>query len=137
MDQVGKIERINGDKAIISVKRVTACGDNCKSCGSTCKQKSITIETDITEDYQVGDYVEITTESEVLMKHILFLYGVPLIIMMATIGIVQLVSDSPNKDMVSAVSALLSLVVSFFILKAYDKKEMEKNVLKFTIGKKL
>ena len=73
MDQVGKIEKIDGNKAIVSVKRVSACGDNCKSCGSSCNQKSITIETDITQDYQVGDYVEITTESEVLMKHILFL----------------------------------------------------------------
>ncbi|HCX63038.1 SoxR reducing system RseC family protein [Sedimentibacter sp.] len=137
MDQIGKIEQVNGDKAIISVKRVSACGDNCKSCGSSCNQKSVTIETDITGDYEVGDYVEITTENEVMMKHILVLYGVPLLIMMGVIGIVQLLSNSPNKDMISAVSALLSLVVSYFILKAYDKREMKKNVLKFTIGKKL
>ncbi len=137
MDQVGKIEKIEGNKATISVKRVSACGDNCKSCGSSCTQKSIIIESDVTQEYQVGDYVEITTESEVLMKHILFLYGVPLLIMIATIGVVQLLLDNPNKDIISAVASLLSLVVSYFILKAYDRKEMAKNVLKFTIGKKL
>ncbi len=137
MDQVGKIEQINGDKAIVSVKRVSACGDNCKSCGGSCNQKSVIIETDVDGDYEVGDYVEITTGNEVLMKHILVLYGMPLLIMICVIGAVQLLSNSPNKDMISAVSALLSLVVSYFILKAYDKKEMEKNVLKFTIGKKL
>lgn len=137
MDQVGKIEQINGNKAVVSVKRVSACGDNCKSCGASCKQESVIIETDVTSDYEVGDYVEITTENEVLLKHILVLYGVPLLIMMCVIGIVQLFSNSPEKDMISAVSALLSLVVSFFILKAYDRKEMKKNVLKLTIGKKL
>lgn len=137
MDQVGKIEKIEGNKATVSVKRISACGESCKSCGATCNQQSVMIETDITSDYQVGDYVEITTESEVMLKHILTLYGVPLFFMMATIGVVQLLSNSPNKDMISAVASVLSLIVSYFILKAYDKKEMKKNVLKFTIGKKL
>ncbi len=137
MDQVGKIEKINGDKAVISVKRTSACGDSCKSCGASCKQKSVTIETDITPEYEVGDYVEITTESEVMLKHILVLYGVPLLIMIATIGLIQLLLDNPNKDMISAVASLLSLVVSYYILKAYDKNEMKKNILKFTVGKKL
>ena len=137
MDQVGKIENINGNKATISVKRVSACGDNCKSCGSSCKVNSVFVEADITDDFEVGDYVEITTESEVLFKHILMLYGVPFLLMMATIGLVQMLLDVPNKDVISAVAALASLIVSFFILKAYDKKEMKNNTLKFTVGKKL
>lgn len=137
MDQVGKIEKIEGNKAVISVKRTSACGESCKSCGSSCKQESVSVETEITSDYEIGDYVEITTENEVLLKHILFLYGIPLLFMMGTIGIVQLLLDSPNKDMISAVASLLSLVVSYFILKAYDKNEMKKNVLKFTVVKKL
>lgn len=57
--------------------------------------------------------------------------------MMATIGMVQLLLDSPNKDMISAVASVASLAVSYFILKAYDKREMKKNTLKFTVGKKL
>ena len=137
MDQVGKIENINGNKATISVKRVSACGDNCKSCGSSCKVNSVFIETDITDDFEVGDYVEITTESEVMFKHILMLYGVPFLLMMATIGVVQILFNVPNKDVISAIAALASLIVSFFILKAYDKKEMKNNTLKFTVGKKL
>ncbi|MEL7647106.1 MAG: SoxR reducing system RseC family protein [Sedimentibacter sp.] len=137
MDQVGKIEKINGNKATISVKRVTACGDNCKSCGSSCKVNSVIVESDIDGDYEVGDYVEITTENEVMFKHILILYGIPFAVMMVAIFLVQLLVSGPGKDVISAVSAIASLVVSFFILKAYDKNEMKKNVLKFTVGKKL
>lgn len=138
MDQVGKIEKIENNKATISVKRVSACGDNCKSCGSSCRQPSIYFETDLNGEYEVGDYVEITTENEVVFKQIAMLYGIPFVIMLAAIAIVQIIfSGNPNKDMLSAIGAVLSLIVSFFILKAYDQKEMKKNTLKFTLGKKL
>jgi len=138
MDQVGKIEKINGNKATISVKRVSACGDNCKGCSSACKQPMVIFETEFNGEYEVGDYVEITTENEVLLKQIAILYGIPFLIMIATIGIVQmLLVENPNKDLISAIASVASLVVAFFILKAYDKKEMKKNTLKFTLGRKL
>lgn len=138
MEQVGKIEKIEGTKATISVKRTSACGENCKGCSSVCKQPTVIFEANISEDYEEGDYVEISTENEVMLKQIAMLYGIPFLIMMVTIGIFQLLLKSnPNKDIISAIASVLSLVISFFVLKSYDKKEMEKNTLKFTIGKKL
>ena len=140
MDNIGRIEKIDGNKAVISVKRVSACGDSCKSCSSACKVNSVIVETDISEineDINVGDYVEIKAENEVMLKHILVLYGLPLLLMVITVFIVQMLLKSPNKDIISAVASLFSLIISFYLLKAYDKKEMKKNVLKFTVGKKL
>ena len=139
MDNVGKIEKIDGNKAVISVKRVSACGDSCKSCSSACKVNSVIFETDIPEeqDINVGDYVEIKAENEVMLKHIVVLYGLPLLLMIATVFVVQMILKGPNKDIISAVASLFSLVISFFLLKAYDKNEIKKNVLKFTVGKKL
>ena len=130
MDNVGKIEQINGNKAVISVKRVSACGDSCKSCSSSCKVNSVIFETDIDDqDINVGDYVEIRAENEVMLKHIMVLYGLPLLMMIATVFVAQMILSGPNKDMISAVASLFSLIVSFFLLKAYDKTEMKKNVL--------
>ena len=138
MDNVGKIEKIDGNKAVISVKRVSACGDSCKSCSSSCKVNSVIFETDIDDqDISVGDFVEIRAENEVMLKHIMVLYGLPLLMMIATVFVAQMILSGPNKDMISAVASLFSLIVSFFLLKAYDKTEMKKNVLKFTVGKKL
>lgn len=138
MNQVGKIEKIEGTKATVSVKRISACGENCKGCSSACKQPSVIFETDITGGYEVGDYVEITTENEVLLKQIAMLYGIPFLIMLITIGIFQLLlKNNPDKDIISAAASVASLAVAFFILKAYDKKEMKKNTLKFTLGRKL
>ena len=73
MDNIGRIEKIDGNKAVISVKRVSVCGDNCKSCSSACKVNSVIVETDIdtNDDINVGDYVEIKAENEVMLKHIL------------------------------------------------------------------
>ena len=140
MDNVGKIEKIDGNMAVISVKRVSACGDNCKSCSSACKVNSVIFETDISgveDEINVGDYVEIRAENEVMLKHIAVLYGLPLLLMLLTVFIFQVILKGPHKDIISAVASLFSLIISFYLLKAYDKNEMKKNVLKFTIGKKL
>lgn len=138
MEQVGKIEKINGNKATILVKRISACGDNCASCSAACKVNGIRIETEVTDDIQVGDYVEITTENDVMFKHILMIYGMPLVLMIGTIFIVNtLMNGNSNKDAISALAGLESLVVSHFILKSYDKNEMKKNSIKYTVAKKL
>ncbi len=140
MDNVGKIEKIDGNTAVISVKRVSACGDNCKSCSSACKVNSVIFETDISDakdEINVGDFVEIQAENEVMLKHIAVLYGLPLILMLFTVFIFQIILTGPNKDIISAIASVFSLIISFYLLKAYDKNEMKKNVLKFTIGKKL
>ncbi len=138
MEQVGKIEKINGNTATILVKRVSACGDSCAHCSAACKQPGIEVETVVSPDIHVGDYVEITTENEVMFKHILILYGVPLLLVIATICVVNyILGNNPNKDIISALAGLSSLIVSHFILKKYDKKEMTNRPIKYNVEKKL
>lgn len=138
MEQVGKIIKIDGNTATILVKRVSACGDNCASCSAACRQNGIKIQTEITDDIEVGDYVEIITENEVMFKHILMLYGMPLAILLCTIfAFNYLLRNNINKDIISAVLGLASLGLSYFILKKYDKREMKNNPIKYTVAKKL
>nr|WP_312575874.1 SoxR reducing system RseC family protein [Sedimentibacter sp.] len=138
MEQVGKIQKIDGNIATILVKRVSMCGDNCKSCSSACKVNGIVIETEVTNDIKVGDYVEISTENEVMFKHILMLYGTPFVIMLGVIfAVMLLMQNNPNGDLISAISGIASLGISYFVLKNYDKKEMKNNAIKYTVAKKL
>jgi len=138
MEQVGRIERIDGNMATILVKRVSACGDNCKSCSSACRENGIKIQVEVSDDIKAGDYVEITTENEVMFKHILMLYGTPFVIMLGTIFIFMvLFKNNLNRDLISALSGIASLGLSYFILKNYDKKEMANNAIKYTVAKKL
>jgi sigma-E factor negative regulatory protein RseC len=138
MDQVGKVQSIDGNIAKILVKRVSACGDSCASCSAACKQKGIEIDIEVTGDIEVGDFVEINTENGIMLKHILMLYGLPLVLLLGTIFIAYyLLGNNPNKDWISAVCGLASLIVSFFALKKYDKREMKVNPIKYTVAKKL
>lgn len=138
MEQVGKIIKIDGNIATILVKRVSACGDNCASCSAACRQNGIEIQTEVTSDIKLGDYVEIITENEIMFKHILMLYGTPLIILLATIfGFNYILRNNANKDIISAILGLASLGVSYFILRKYDAREMKNNPIKYTVAKKL
>jgi sigma-E factor negative regulatory protein RseC len=138
MDQVGRIEKLNGDTATILVKRVTACGDSCAHCSAACKQEGIIVQTQVPGDLNVGDYVEITTENEVMLKHILVLYGTPFVLLVGTIALSYfLLKGNENRDLYSAIVGLSSLIGSHFILKKYDKSEALKNTLKYTVTRKL
>lgn len=138
MDQVGKVQSIDGNIAKILVKRVSACGDSCASCSAACRQPGIEVDVEVSSDIEVGDYVEINTENGIMLKHILMLYGLPLLILLATIFIVYyLLGDLPNKDAISALSGLASLAISFIVLKKYDQRETEVNPIKYTVAKKL
>ena len=73
-----------------------------------------------------------------MFKHILMLYGTPFVIMLGTIFVFMfLFKNSSNRDLISALSGLASLGLSYFILKNYDKKEMANNAIKYTVAKKL
>lgn len=138
MEQVGKVEKIDGNMATILVKRVSACGDNCKSCASSCNVNGIKINIEVSDDIKVGDFVEISTETNIMLKHILVLYGTPLVIMLGTIFLfMSLLKNNPNSDLISGLAGIGSLFISHIILKRYDKKELAQNTVKYSVAKKL
>lgn len=138
MDQVGKVEKKEGNMATILVKRVSACGDNCKSCGSSCNIRGININIEVTDDINIGDFVEISTETNIMLKHILVLYGTPLVIMLGTIFMFMIIlKNNKNSDLISGLAGIASLFFSHILLKKYDKKELEQNTVKYTVAKKL
>lgn len=76
-------------------------------------------------------------KSSDVKAHTYALSGMPLILVLFTIFVVYyFLGSNPNKDIVSAVSGLLSLIVSHFILKKYDKWEMTNMPIKYTVEKK-
>lgn len=139
MEQIGKIEKIENNIAIISVKRVSSCGDNCAHCKSSCGEKTVKISAEINNEFnlQEGDFVEIKSENNVLLKHMIMMFIMPLCLMLCVIFITNFILKNSNKDLISIICGILSLFVSFFILKWYDKKEMKKNSLKFVVVKKI
>lgn len=97
----------------------------CESCSSSCimsaASKKITIHS--SKKYNIGDTVSIIIDEKYMLKLSLILYGLPLIIMFA----VSLIIDTIfHKDTLTAISAALSLIISWLILK-YISKNINKS----------
>ncbi|MGB4440012.1 MAG: SoxR reducing system RseC family protein [Sedimentibacter sp.] len=133
---IGKIEGKEGKSATILVKKTAPCGDNCKSCSAGCKLYNTHIQTDVDDDINEGDYVEISSESDVVLSNSI-MHALPVILIIISVIAVQLLPFVQNREIASALAVLLSLIVSQFILKFYDKKKMKSNTRLFKIGKKV
>lgn len=97
----------------------------CESCTSSCimsaASKKITVHS--SKKYNIGDTVSLIIDEKYMLKLSLILYGLPLIIMFA----VSLVIDTIfHKDTLTAISAALSLIISWLILK-YISKNINKS----------
>lgn len=137
MIQNGRIKEINGNNAIVSIKRRSMCGDNCKGCSSACNVPEMDVKADIIPNIEIGDEVEISSEDISVVKYSFVLYGLPLVIMVAVIFLVSSLIEGENGQIYGALIGLLSLIISFFILKKYDKLESSRKSFKYTILRKL
>ncbi len=97
----------------------------CESCTSSCimstASKKITLYTE--KQYNTGDTVSLIIDEKYMLKISMLLFGLPLIIMFAVSAIIDTVF---HKDTLTAFSAVLSLVISWLILK-YISKNINKS----------
>lgn len=100
----------------------------CESCTSSCimsaASKKITLHAD--KKYNKGDTVSLIIDEKYMLKLSILLYGLPLVIMFA----VSLIIDTIfHKDTLTAISAALSLIISWLVLK-YISKSINKSPVK-------
>lgn len=137
MNQNGTVKNIEGKTAIIAVRRKSMCGDNCKGCSAICNVPTMDVTADIIPDIEVGDEVEIFSEDISVLKYSFVLYGLPLAVMVAVMFLVSFLIKGEQGQIYAALLGLLSLILSFFILKKYDKIESSKKSFKYIILRKI
>lgn len=137
MIKYGKVTSFKNNKVVVSIKRDTACGENCADCSGGCSVPYVNIEADYVEGIEIGDTVEVTTDNINFLKYTLVLYGVPLVIMVTVILVANSIFKGGNGEVISCILGLLSLVVSFFILKIYDRIESKKKKFTYSIIRKV
>lgn len=132
MNQIGYVYEIKGKDALVQVKRVSACGENCADCSSACEMPSVQVSMPNALNAKIGDEIEIRSESKKVLKYALIIYLVPLVIMLGTIAISNYYFKSAGytSDAYSLVAGIMSLAVSHFILKYIDKKSVGKITFK-------
>lgn len=125
METIGYVVKTTDKKAIIDVKRSTACGDKCSSCGNSCSVPSVRVEAINKIGAKSGDFVEIQMETKTILKSAFIAYIIPLF--MLIIGIISGINfgkfnDINNYEMVGLLFGIVFLFISFIILKAIDNK---------------
>lgn len=137
MALIGKIEKKKGTTATIYIKKVLPCGDNCRNCSAGCKHYSARIEKEVEDNIKEGDYVEIRAQGEVTAKSSAMFYALSAFLVICSVIIVQILPGIKNKDSISALAVIASLIAAQLVLKLIDKHKMKKNSEFFQIGKRI
>jgi sigma-E factor negative regulatory protein RseC len=120
MNKIAQVVKIENNIATIKVARASACGENCASCGSHCTEKGHFIEV-TNQEYELGQLLEVTTKDQNILAFSAIAYGIPLLVMVGTILLVYQLAPDSQKDAFSAIAGVLSLSVSFFLLRLLDR----------------
>ena len=132
MEIIGTVVKTDGDEAIVSVKRVSACGENCANCAGVCETTNATTVVKNTADARVGDTVKIESESADVIRAAVVLYIVPVVV---TILIAALVYGFGGADVYVFVFSAVGFFGSFLGVKFFEKKITPKSQITKIIKK--
>lgn len=120
MRQTGIVKEVRQSTAIVEIKRSSACGENCASCG-LCQNKTMTAEAKNLINAKIGDTVIVETADKKVMNAAFLVYILPLIVMLAGYFIGALKSET-----VGIITAFLFLAAAFAAVILTDKKRRQK-----------
>lgn len=126
MEQQGYIiEVVDKKTAKLKMQRHSACA-SCGKCATSSEKKDIVVEVDNALGAQVGDKVKVNMETVNVLKAAAIVYIVPLVaLLVGTIGtyfVLNLLKISTNVETISGAIGLVSMLISFLILKKNDNK---------------
>lgn len=122
MDQIGQVVELQGRNAVVRVRRTSACGENCASCGGGCTPTSTTLKAVNGLDAKVGDMVKVEMSSGAFLLLAFIGYILPIIIAIAAYAVaLKLTADTLTADIAAVIALVLTLAL-FFVLDKLPKK---------------
>jgi len=136
MYRVGEVVNIQGDMAQVKLMRHSACG-KCKACKIGEDDGSVYSDAYNGMNAKKGDHVEISMDEGDLLGAAAILYGFPLITMLICVFVANWMlakNEILNHEMVLGATALMSLTVTFIIIKSKNAefKKSKKYMLQIT-----
>ena len=132
IEDIGKVVRVSGDKAFIEVERSSACAQ----CGLQEVEElvaggKVVFEALNMAKANIGDKVKVRVESAAYMKASVFIYGIPvlLLIMGAVLGVYLAGKFNKSTDIMSALFGMCGLIVGIIILFLFRKKGTKKEYI--------
>lgn len=123
MREVGVVESTNGNLAVVSVKRYTACGGSCANCSAKCNLKANQITVGNKIGAMPGDVVEIEMKTSTVLKSAFKVYILPLLLFFLGYFLVEYKTRS---QLFSLIGGLIVFGVTFIFLLIWDRLNKEK-----------
>lgn len=108
----GTVNKIRGDRAFVSIKRDSMCGDSCASC-NLCAMKDTVLNVKNPVNAAVGDKVWIQMEAGGLLAAFL-VYGAPVIIILTAVIISSIFK---MREALTALVTVFAVVVWYVLVK--------------------
>ena len=125
MLEIGVVESTNGDVAVVSVRRGTACGESCATCSSQCNVKTNKITVGNKIGAMPGDKVKIEMKTSTVLKSAFMVYIFPIFVFFIGYFMTEYKTGSEIK---SLIVGLFAFGVTFVCLFLWDRSNKEKFV---------
>ena len=133
MEQIGIVKELRGNTAIVSVNRVSACGENCAQCKGGCTPSSAVTKAENAAGASVGDTVKVEADTKKVILAAFVLYIVPLLCAMIVAVIVSCFTTKLGPLLIVTVNAFLGAIL---LVKSMDKVIAPKTTVTKIINRK-
>jgi len=130
---LGVVSKIENGKVTVIFSRTSACGD-CHACGLMQGTGDMYLEFDYEEEAQVGDSVGIYVDGGFFLMSTLLLYGIPLVVLLAGIGVASIFFNQGYEQLIAAGIGIALCIASYYVLKMFDSyfERIKKKYMKYT-----
>jgi len=118
MRETAVVLKTDKNIALVELKRKSACGENCAVCKGTCNAPIHRAKVINEVGAKAGDKVYLEAESSRVLKGALFVYMMPVLLMIALYIIAESITKSSET---ACVISVISLVISGAMVMIFDK----------------
>jgi len=118
LEQIGEVVELRGKKALVRIRRVSSCGENCSSCSGSCTPTASVVSAVNGLSAKVGDTVKLSMNASSFLFLAFLGYIFPLIV---CVGVYFIVNKITGSVMISDIFAVLSLILTLFVFYLLDK----------------
>jgi len=138
MEKVGFVKSLEGDYAIIEIRRASACGEKCASCKGGCAPTAVYARVKNNVNASVGQFVKLHTESKKVINAAFLAYMIPLfsLIIGVLVGLwfAMYLGYEEQQELIGAGIGLVFLAISYLFLRFKDKKLKESGSMEIVIS---
>ncbi|TCT16790.1 RseC/MucC-like positive regulator of sigma(E) [Natranaerovirga pectinivora] len=128
MEEVGVVVAEKGKFIVVKMERKEACS-TCGACSLGREDKEMVLEAENRCYAKVGDLVSVQLTQEKFLSAVLIMYTIPLISLLAGLGVGYLIGFVFDIGMVEFISVILGfifLVISYIVIRKNEEKFQQK-----------